>query len=250
MRLVTAEVLKLRRRRGLMIWSALLTVGSMVIAYGVLLALHATSPLAHGPAGGDGNLQHLIWLLSSLGGVAAVLIGTTAGSQDVSAGVFRDLVVSGRSRTALFRVRTPGALIVFLPLLAAGFGLAVAGSFAFAGGLPTSTLHDVVGYGLAALATTVLSLVLGVSLAAIAPARVVTGSLIAWNAIVAQLLISIPTLGAARKGIDVAAALHFAPGLAGNAAIAMSTATALTVLALWAAVALRAGAWWTRRVDA
>ena len=43
----------------------------------------------------------------------AILIGSAAGTQDVSNGVFRDLVVTGRPRSTLFDVRIPGALIVF-----------------------------------------------------------------------------------------------------------------------------------------
>ena len=41
MRLVRAEVLKLVRRRGLMAWSLILTVGSVLVAEIVLLVIHA-----------------------------------------------------------------------------------------------------------------------------------------------------------------------------------------------------------------
>jgi ABC-type transport system involved in multi-copper enzyme maturation permease subunit len=249
MRLLSAEILKLRRRRGLMLWCALLTIGSVVIAYGTLLALHAANPAGHGPAGGAANLQNLTWLLLSLGSVAAVILGTTAGSQDVSAGVFRDLVVTGRSRRALFRARFPGALAVFVPLLAAGFGLADGGAFAFAGGLRTPTLHQIASYGLSAGLVCVVTLVAAVSLGAILPSRIATGVLIGWNAILAGLLMSIPNLGQARDAIDVAAAAHFAPEVY-KTSVPMSAGTALIVLALWVGVALRAGAWWTKRVDA
>jgi hypothetical protein len=50
MRLVRAEILKLVRRRGLMIWSALLTVGSVLVALIVLLVLHAVNPAKQGSA--------------------------------------------------------------------------------------------------------------------------------------------------------------------------------------------------------
>ena len=52
MRLIQAEVLKLVRRRGLMAWSLLLTVGSVLVAEIVLVTLHAVNPGHHGPAGG------------------------------------------------------------------------------------------------------------------------------------------------------------------------------------------------------
>jgi hypothetical protein len=249
MRLLSAEILKLRRRRGLMLWCSLLMIGSVVIAYGVVLALHAANPGHHGPAGGATNLQNMMWLLISLGGVAAAIFGTTAGSQDVSAGVFRDLVVTGRSRRTLFRVRFPGALALFVPMLAAGYALAVGGSFAFADGLPTPTLHHVVNYGLSAGLVCVVTLAVAVSLGAMLPSRIATGMLIAWNAIVAGLLAAIPNLGQARDAIDVAAAAHFAPELY-KSAVPMSAGTALVVLALWIGVALRTGSWWTKRIDA
>jgi ABC-type transport system involved in multi-copper enzyme maturation permease subunit len=249
MRLLSAEILKLRRRRGLMVWCSLLTIGSVVVAYGVVLALHAANPARHGPAGGATNLQNMMWLLISLGTVAAAILGTTAGSQDVTAGVFRDLVVTGRSRRTLFRVRFPGALAVFAPMLAAAYGLAVGGAYAFAGDRATPTLHQVASYGLSAGLLGVVTLAAAVSLGAILPARIATGVLIAWNAIIAGLLTSIPNLGHARDAIDVAAAAHFAPALYKDT-VPMSAGTALVVLVMWVAVALRAGTWWTKRLDA
>ena len=43
MRLVRAEVLKIARRRGLMIWSLILTVGSVAVTEAILLILHAAN---------------------------------------------------------------------------------------------------------------------------------------------------------------------------------------------------------------
>ncbi len=250
MSLVQAEVLKLVRRRGLMIWSALLAVGSIVVAYTILLSLHAANPAKHGPAGGFDNLHHLVFLVSGLGGITALLIGTTAGSQDVSSGVFRDLVVTGRPRGTLFNARIPGALIVFLPLIAVAFSLAVGGSYAFASGLPTASTHTVVQYGEYVAAVTLLDLMLAVGLAAFASSRVVVGVLLAWNVIVAEILTHLNTLGSARKAIDVAATQHFAPPGTVDRGVTMSTATALLVLVVWIGVALGAGRWWTQRRDA
>jgi hypothetical protein len=250
MRLVAAEILKLRRRRVLMTWAALLTIGTPIVAYSILVALHAASPGKHGPAGGAQNLRDLLGLYSIVGGLAGVLIGTTAGSQDMSAGIFRDLVVTGRPRKRLFDVRTPGALAVYLPLLAAGFGLAVAGAYAFAGGLVTPSGADVGRYAAWILATGVLDIVLGVALSSVVSSRIATGVLVVWNAFVAPLLMQIDALGGARKAISVAAARSFAPSGTDQVQIAMSTGTALLVLAVWIAVALRGAAWWTQRVDA
>ena len=138
MRLVSAEVLKLVRRRGLMIWSLLLTVGAVAGRRD-----HPRSPSTPrtprttAPAGGRTNLETTRSCSPRLGNVAAIIIGATAGTQDVATGVFRDLVVTGRPRATLFRVRVPGALLVFLPMLAAGFVLAIGVTYVFAGDQPT-----------------------------------------------------------------------------------------------------------------
>jgi hypothetical protein len=250
MRLIGAEVLKLVRRRGLMAWSLLLTVGSVLIAEIVLVVLHAVNPDHHGPAGGASNLENTMFLASGLGTVAAILIGATAGTQDVSNGVFRDLVVTGRKRSALFNVRAPGALVVFLPILALALGLSIACSFLLAGSLPNPSGSVVAKYVEYTVAITVVNVILAVGLAAFASSRVVVGVMIAWNAIVSHLLLQISSLGSARKFIDVAAAEHFLPRTNGDNRIAMSSLAAALILIGWALVFSRAGRWWTSRQDA
>jgi hypothetical protein len=148
-------------------------------------------------------------------------------------------------------VRFPGAVAIYLPMLVIAFAGAVAGSYAFAGGRVTPTLHDVVHYGITVGALDIVTLALAVGLGTVVPARIATGVLIGWGAFLAPLLAGISSLGAARKGIDTVAAFHFAPALAARGSVvAMSTGTAVLVLARWAGVALRAGEWWTRRIDA
>ena len=66
-------MLKLVRRRGLMAWSALLTIGSVLITEIVLIVLHAVNPDHHGPAGGRTNLEAYAFLVSQLGAVTAIL---------------------------------------------------------------------------------------------------------------------------------------------------------------------------------
>jgi hypothetical protein len=250
MRLISAEVLKLIRRRGLMIWSLLLTVGAVLITEIIIIALHTANPDHYGPAGGRSNLEGYTFLLASLGNVAAIIIGATAGSQDVSNGVFRDLVVTGRPRSTLFQVRVPGALLVFLPMLATGFVLAIVVTYAFAGDKPTPS-GSYVGHSIAyAVSLTVVDVILAIGLAAFASSRVVVGVLIAWNAIVSHLLLAIGALGSARKLIDVAAAEHFSPSINDNNLVGMSGSTAVLVLVGWAAVAMLFGRWWTQRTDA
>jgi hypothetical protein len=249
-RLVAAEILKLRRRRGTMIWTALLTIGSVLIRVIILVALHAANPGKHGPAGGAENLKNLALLLGGLGTVAAILIGSAAGTQDVSAGVFRDLVVTGRPRRTLFAVRYPGALAVFGSLLVAAYAICVVTAYAFAGDRLSPTGSDVGHYAAYLALIGAVNIGVAIGLAAFASSRVVVGVLIAWNAIVSHLLISIHSLGGARKFIDVAAAQHFLPRGVDDTRVVMSAGTALLVLAAWVLVFQAAGRWWTERRDA
>jgi hypothetical protein len=249
-RLVRAEVLKIVRRRGLMAWTLILTIGAVLLTEIVLVLLHAFNPGHHGPAGGQTNLSHYLDVLLGLGTVASILVGATAGSQDVVNGVFRDLVVTGRSRAALFNVRAPGVLVVLLPIVAAGFALAVGGAFAFAGGLPHPAAGVIGSYAAFVFASVVVNVVLAVGLASFASSRVVVGVLIAWNVILGPLLTQIGSLGAARKAIDIAAIDHFGPDQYVNDSVTMSTLTALAVLVAWIAVFNGAGRLSTNRRDA
>jgi hypothetical protein len=119
MSLARAEYLELHHRRGLLAGSLALTVGPVLAALVVLTILHAGNPARHGPAGGVENLAAMLDVLTVLAGVTAILIGATAGAADVGSGVFRDLVATGRSRTALFAARIPGGLMMMLPLVLA-----------------------------------------------------------------------------------------------------------------------------------
>src|SRR5439155_17279611 len=122
-----------RRRRALVVAALLLVVAPMIVSYIVLALLHAANPAKYGPAGGVDNLRGSLRLLSQIGVVAAVLIGVNAGCGDLAAGVFRELVITGRPRLALFAARIPGGLALLLPLIAVGFAVAAGASVALAG---------------------------------------------------------------------------------------------------------------------
>jgi ABC-type transport system involved in multi-copper enzyme maturation permease subunit len=249
-RLLNAEILKLVRRRGLMIWSLILTVGVLLLAAGIVIVLHAVNPDRYGSAGGRANMESYLFVLSGLGNVAAIIIGATAGTQDVSNGVFRDLVVTGRSRSTLFLMRVAGALAVFLPMLLLGFLLTLAVTYGFAGDKATPSAEYVGRALLYCLLITGIDIVIAVGMAAFTSSRVVVGVLIAWNAIVAHILTSITPLGSVRKLVDVAAVGHFAPIPDVRDEVAMGTLTAILVLAGWVVVFLAAGRWRTERRDA
>ncbi len=55
------------------------------------------------------------------GFIVAATLGATAGSVDLTEGMFRHLVVTGRSRLALYLARIPAGLAIIVPLVAVGF---------------------------------------------------------------------------------------------------------------------------------
>ena len=248
--LVRAEILKLVRRRGLMIWSLILTVGVTLLLAIIIIALHAANPDHHGPAGGVDGFEGYTGILGLLGSVVAIIIGSTAGTQDVQNGVFRDLAVTGRKRSTLFNVRTPGAFVVLLMMIVPAFLLALLITFAFPGSKPTPSGGEIAHVVLYLFFITTINLVLAIGLAAYLSSRIVVGVAIAWYAIASHILISIKALGGARNLIDTAAAERFAPRHMIDNHLSMSYATAVVVLLVWAAVFLAAGGFWTTRRDA
>ena len=62
-------------------------------------------------------------LVAEFGFIAAAALGTAAATTDLSEGVFRHLVATGRSRLALYLARIPAGLSIVLPLVAVAFTL-------------------------------------------------------------------------------------------------------------------------------
>jgi len=250
-----ADFLKLRKKRGTMIWALVLAALPLVIFFAVKAIEHSSNPGKYGPAGGIGSFHDGLRLLGGVffGPLVAILIGVEAGTNDSSAGVFRDLVVTGRSRLALFATRVPAALLLCWTVVVAGYALILLGTFVFASGLPTPNTALVLnGLGFLLLATGVLCVVaVGfASLTTSKPAAII--ALIAWQVVASPLISSIESLGSARELVLSQAIAHFSPlrldGRAGE--VAMSQGTALLVIVIWLAVFLALGAWRTRTMDA
>ena len=221
----------------------------MLVAEIIIVALHAVNPAHHGPAGGATNLEHYVFLRVGLGNVAAILIGATAGTQDVANGVFRDLVVTGRPRSTLFmRARARALCSSSCRCSRSRFGLAIAVSYVFAGDLPNPSAPRPSWHfdRRTRSRSRSIDVIIAVGLAAFASSRIVVGVLIAWNAIVAHLLLAIDgarqraQADRRRRGRALPAAESST-----TSKIAMSTATALLVLIVWAAVFASVGRWWT-----
>lgn len=125
--LIAARFMELRRRRGLVITLVLVTVGIPTVFLGVRLILHAVAPKTYGPAGGyDIYTALTAGVLYTFGFIVAAALGCTAGSVDLTEGMFRHLVVTGRSRVALYLARIPAGLAIIAPLVAIGFSIVCA----------------------------------------------------------------------------------------------------------------------------
>ncbi len=250
-----ADFLKLRKKRGILIWAILLAVAPVVLFFVIGAILHAANPSENGPIGGAHNFSLGVRLLGGLffGPLASILIGVEAGTGDASAGVFRDLVVTGRSRLALFASRVPAALALCWLVIGSAYLLIVLGSFVFASNLPTpdgALIFNSLGFLL--LGSGVLcSVAVGfASLTTSRPAAII--ALIAWQVIASPLLAAITVFSSVRNIILDQALTHFSPVDLGDriSGLSMSGGTAVLVILGWLVVFLGLGAWRTARMDA
>jgi ABC-2 family transporter len=264
-RLVSAEFLKLRRRRGLVVSVLVLTALPMLIAYGVLLGQDGT-------AGGMENFRGSLSVLTLLSVVAAILVGATLGTGDTGAGVFRELVVTGRSRLALFAARVPAGLALLLPMVGVAFAIAATAATVFAGSLeviehpklpgengqtvidhraPSGILLAQSAGWLALVAALSFALALGVS-SLLGSRGTSIGVLLGWWLVATPVLTNLESLGVVREGLAPVALEALAPAalFEGDPAVPMSPAVAAGVLLAWAAVPLALGAWRTCTRDA
>ncbi len=120
--MISTRFMELRRRRGLMIAMILVNIGIPVVFLAIRLLAHAFAPHSYGPAGGYAVFSTLVaGALFVFGFIVAATVGCTAGSVDLTEGMFRHLVVTGRSRLALYLARIPAGLAIIVPMVAAGF---------------------------------------------------------------------------------------------------------------------------------
>jgi ABC-type transport system involved in multi-copper enzyme maturation permease subunit len=252
-RLPRAELLKLRKRRGLVVAAALLTIGAVCIALIALELFHLSNSVKYGPVGGTDHFRHLVFVLAQLGSVAAALIGATAGAGDLGAGVFRELVATGRPRLTLFAARVPGGLALLWPLIAVAYLILAIATVAAAGGLPTPSVHLFVVCGLWILLATSLAYCLGLGLGSLIGSRSTSiAVLFGWIIIVEPILAHITPLGRARDALLNVSLDHVAPSqiVDRDLRLPMSAASAVLVMLAWAIIPLAAGAWRTMTRDA
>jgi ABC-type transport system involved in multi-copper enzyme maturation permease subunit len=263
-RMFAADLLKLRKKRSTLLWALVIGLAPIVIMFAVKAIEHGVEPLkispghveGYGPAGGMDSFHMGLRLLGGLffGPLVAILIGVEAGTGDASAGVFRDLVVTGRSRLALFASRVPAALALTWVVMVAGYLLILLGTFVFAGNLATpdgALILNTLGFLLLSSGVLCAVAVGFASLTTSKPASII--ALIAWQIIATPIIVSISSLGDARHFVLGAALANLAPMSVGGGGhggeIAISTGTALLVIVLWLVVFLGLGAWRTRTMD-
>ena len=119
--LIATRHLELRKRRGLMTVVGVVTIGPTVLILGFRLAFHLFDPAHYGPAGYPGQFATAASLQAGLGFIVAVVVGVTAGTSDLNDGMLRHLVITGRSRLALYLARIPAGLAILLPAVAMAF---------------------------------------------------------------------------------------------------------------------------------
>jgi ABC-type transport system involved in multi-copper enzyme maturation permease subunit len=253
-RLATAELLRLRKNRALVAWMVLMTTGAVAALYLIGQGFHWNDPAHNGPAGGARNLRHGLLVISFVGSVAASILGSTVGTSDLSSGVLRDLIVTGKSRTALFASRVPGMLLFWVPLVVVAYAVAVAFDFAFAGNLPTPGVTAIVKDGLWVLLVTCIALTASMGIASLIGSRGISiGVLLGWQLAVTPLVLNISVLGVTRELLLTAATDRVRPFSGdggGGGALHVSLAAAILVLVGWVVVPLIAGGWRTATRDA
>ncbi|HUZ99090.1 MAG TPA: ABC transporter permease [Gaiellaceae bacterium] len=248
-RLVAADVLKLRRNRSLALVTGVLTVGAVAITVAVMELLHLANATKHGPAGGVQNLGHVAFLIAMLGTAAAAIVGSRAGAGDKDAGVYRDLVVTGRSRVSLYLSRIPAGIAFLLPFVAGAYVLEAVSAVVLAGSKPVPDMRLLVLTGLWTVLEVTFFYLLSVAVAALLGSRsYAIGVVLAFRLAITPIVASISALGIVRELMPGVAMQSLVPPGLGDAArqgpaIAMSTAAVAAVLLVWAVAAVALAGW-------
>ena len=244
--LICSDVLKLRRRRGMLAISLLLTAGLMAVAFVVMAVQHGGNPAKFGPAGGLENYREDIAVVTLMAMVVGTIIGATAGTQDIESGVFRDLAATGRSRMALFASRVAGAWAVVLSILAVTAGLTAAGCVVLAGSLAAPGAGAIVAGMTAVLVAGALSAAVAVGVSALVGSRgPVIGIMLAFYLAVQNVVLAMGFLGGGRQILpDVA--LRRIGDLEPLGDVHIGLGAAILVVVAWSAITLGLGAWRTR----
>jgi ABC-type transport system involved in multi-copper enzyme maturation permease subunit len=252
----------------------------MTVGVGILvMVIPEAYRLGHGGTGfvgGQRGLSRGSIVLGFIGSIAAMIIGSSAGTGDLSTGIFRDLVATGRSRWSLFAARIPGALAFWVPLMTGAYlvtalldvwfsrhshptcpgGPAASACQFFSGSVPP--FSQFVTWYLWVMLYTCFVLLVAIGLASLVGSRAITlGVLIPFQLFVAPVLSAVRQLGALREAFYTESigliAPNYDPSLGARHAfgqvVTSSLAIAWLVLAAWAVILLGAGMWRTVNRD-
>jgi hypothetical protein len=246
--LIRMELLKLRRRRGLMAIALLIAVGSVSIVFTVNAVRHGANPIHVGPAGGVKNFENATDFLGMIAVVVAAIIGVTAGAGDAELGVLRDSLATGRSRLIMFGSRVAAAVTATLAIMAAALLVVTACSIALAGWAPVPSLAEIAQRDAAVLGFAASGAIVCTGIAAFARSRgPVMASVIAFGVLISQFLLNVSFLGDSRDLVPLASFQR----MAGDAmsGLSYSLPVAIAVAVGWAVAGALAGGWWARRVE-
>ena len=260
--LIGIKLLELRRRSALMVVTLVFTVGVPVIFYGIRAIYHLIDPAHNGTAGATNAFATAGSLMAEFGFIVAVLLGATAGTDDLTDGMFRQLVITGRSRLALYLARIPAGLAILLSLSAIGYTVAALVTGFFNGpntpGTFAPSVRALTGAGLWLELYLVIGFTLGLGLGVLMAQRTVpVVLLIVFEIIITPALAghAIPhfvnverlVVGVAMDQLQpavLAGGVHIGPGGGGGLMIPPMPTWAMTaVIAIWIIVWLGIGAW-------
>jgi hypothetical protein len=180
--------------------------------------------------------------------VVAILIGATAGAGDLTAGFFRNLVVTGRSRVSLFLARIPGGLVILWPIIAVAFSVAAVASVVFAGSLVSPSVGLLIKDGLWLELEATVMFLLALGAGSIIGSRSTSISILLALELVATPVISTLTgltwlrqlwIGTSLGRLEP---LRLIPHDTASRTLAIAGGSAIAVIVVWCVVAVVAGA--------
>ena len=243
--LVGADLLKLRRRRGLLALAVGLTSGAVLLLLAGVALRHAVDSTA---GAGLGSFSRAVDVLGLLLAVVAPLLGATVGAADAEAGVLGELVATGRPRLALYLARVPAMVAACAVVALLGVAVAAAGSALLLPSEPQPGAAEIARDCGAAVAFALCGGAIGLGAGAVAASRGIVVVIAAvGQLVVAQILAQVSWFGAARDLLPTAAFSQLEQF--DGRVVSMPTAVALAVLAIWSLAFLWAGALWTQRVE-
>jgi ABC-type transport system involved in multi-copper enzyme maturation permease subunit len=232
-----------------------LAPGVVIVVFVIRAILHLTDPAHYGPAGGFNAFGNMSFALSELGAIVAIMIGASAGSSDLSAGVFRSLVVTGKSRWALFTARIPAGLAVLVPIIAVAFALISVSSVALAGNTPAPSIGVMFWSGLWVELGAVVLFAIALGVASVIGNRSTTlGVLLAVQLVLTPIFMRTSGFNDIRQLLPGIVLQQLQPAALGRVGprggLTMTGPSIAVLIVLWTFVPLVIGAWRTARRDA